>query len=178
MKFLNTALSLICLTFFSTPSFAGEEIIGATVERNHHAYELENIVYKTTLLLDAKIFNSHQLERLNWDQSVETATSYARVQVRRKQTRVREGLLIEIEVEGPAFRVQKFFDGVLSNISSATETMGGWVWNLPSDEYKRHWSRIYISTQKDIKYQAFIKWFSRLTPEEKTSVKTCELHLV
>lgn len=85
--------------------------------------------------------------------------------------------MLTLTAKGNAEGVAKFFDGLLTDITSVIQTKGGWVWSLPTQEYKNHRSSIAQGTRDDIRKEAIRQWILSSQSPESDARQICELIL-
>lgn len=132
--------------------------------------------YETTLLLDRKTFTATQLHRLDLREAVFHSAEGSGVMAAHHVAKNREGQIINLVIEGRAEQMKRFFDLLLNQrLISQVYNMGGFVWSLPSQEYKNYWSNIYATIRRDIETKAIVMWAS--SQPTITASQVCSLML-
>lgn len=117
------------------------------------------IQYETTLFLDKATFTRRQLSRLGIDELIKNIVDTREITLANRITQTREGTFVTLIVNGRAEHINHFFDKLLNmNLISQIYGIGGFPWNLPSEEYKTYWSNAYTTIQREIETQALVHW--------------------
>lgn len=132
---------------FLTPALAIQE--GTTVKRP--SYQKQTIEYSRQFLLDSQTFAARSVDRLNLDRWFSNDYYGGGTEYSLERTTTREGLVLRLSAKGDAQAVEQLFTVLLDNVVSVIHTKGGWIWSLPSEEYKNHWNLLAVDTKRDIR---------------------------